>query len=250
MMIQAAGRTWLWCSGREHAAICLVVAQRICVHLRACAATAAARHAARFVGSLRKVGFTGDIVLATNAKLDARLKEFLVEQRVICYPLFVKCKSKLQCAIEQWFTPIEGTLPMAIIRHYLYLSWVQHYGPSSLISVLDFRDTVFQSDPFLFLEKELEEGATTDLWLSGEHMPYVLCHHLESELHEIHPATTLNACTIVVAIRHLSFSPSSSSSSSSFPSSAQVQKDQELRLQQRLDPGLLGQGRGRQVGPV
>ena len=29
-----------------------------------------------------------------------------------------------------------------------------------------------QSDPFKFLEKELEEGSTTDLWLSGEHLPY------------------------------------------------------------------------------
>jgi hypothetical protein len=31
---------------------------------------------------------------------------------------------------------------------------------------------VFQSDPFVYLEKELSEGSTTDLWLSGEHMPY------------------------------------------------------------------------------
>jgi hypothetical protein len=61
---------------------------------------------------------------------------------------------------------------MAIIRHYLYLNWVQHYSPTSLVSVLDFRDTVFQSDPFKYLEKEIEEGSTTELWLSGEHMPY------------------------------------------------------------------------------
>jgi hypothetical protein len=31
---------------------------------------------------------------------------------------------------------------------------------------------VFQSDPFVYLEQELSEGSTTDLWLSGEHMPY------------------------------------------------------------------------------
>ena len=61
---------------------------------------------------------------------------------------------------------------VAIIRHYLYLSWLQHYSEDSLISVLDFRDTVFQSDPFVYLEGLIRQGDSTELWLSGEHMPY------------------------------------------------------------------------------
>eukprot|EP00614_Pseudopedinella_elastica_P027524 CAMPEP_0172643906 /NCGR_PEP_ID=MMETSP1068-20121228/238869_1 /TAXON_ID=35684 /ORGANISM="Pseudopedinella elastica, Strain CCMP716" /LENGTH=442 /DNA_ID=CAMNT_0013458071 /DNA_START=153 /DNA_END=1482 /DNA_ORIENTATION=- len=130
------------------------------------------RHYHWFVGSLRKVGFGGDIVLGTNTNLQPQLEKFLKESQVIAYPLYVRCKSKLQCAIEQWFQPIDGTLPMAIIRHYLYLNWLQHYSPSSLLCVLDFRDTVFQSDPFLLLEKERRAGSTTQLWLAGEHMPY------------------------------------------------------------------------------
>lgn len=36
-------------------------------------------------------------------------------------------------------------LPMAIIRHYLYLNWLQHYNDDSFIYVFDFRDTVFQA---------------------------------------------------------------------------------------------------------
>ena len=88
-------------------------------------------------------GYTGDIVLATSPTIDEKLKSFLKEHHVITYPLFVKCKSKLQCSIQRWFTKIEGTLPMAIIRHYLYLSWMQHYDADSLVMVLDFRDTVF-----------------------------------------------------------------------------------------------------------
>jgi len=111
-------------------------------------------------------------VLAVSPSIDVQLEKFLKDNRVIAYPLHVKCASKLQCVIEKWFTPIDGTLPMAIIRHYLYLNWLQHYGPDSLVSVLDFRDTVFQSDPFKGLEQELASGSNTDLWLSGEHMPY------------------------------------------------------------------------------
>jgi hypothetical protein len=124
------------------------------------------------VGSLRKVGFQGDIVLALSPTIGKDLERFLMAQRTIAYPLYVKCKSKLQCVIEKWFSKIEGTLPMAIIRHYLYLSWLQHYSETSLISVLDFRDTVFQTDPFVFLEEQIKSGSPTELWLSGEHMPY------------------------------------------------------------------------------
>lgn len=61
---------------------------------------------------------------------------------------------------------------MAIIRHYLYLAWAQHYSESSLIMVLDFRDTVFQSNPFTPLHAQRAAGSDVELWLSGEHMPY------------------------------------------------------------------------------
>lgn len=85
------------------------------------------------------MGLSSARILYLNQK---RSLLFFLSKQVICYPLYVKCKSKLQCAIEKWFVPIEGTLPMAIIRHYLYLSWLQHYSDTSLASVLDFRDTV------------------------------------------------------------------------------------------------------------
>ena len=132
------------------------------------------RHFHWFVGSLRKVGFKGDIVLALSPTIGKDLRHFLQTQRTIAYPLYVKCKSKLQCVIEKWFSEIDGTLPMAIIRHYLYLSWLQHYSETSLISVLDFRDTVFQSDPFVFLEKQIQNGSPAELWLSGEHSKSLL----------------------------------------------------------------------------
>mmetsp|Transcript_12426 Transcript_12426/g.35939 ORF Transcript_12426/g.35939 Transcript_12426/m.35939 type:complete len:468 (-) Transcript_12426:186-1589(-) len=125
-----------------------------------------------FVGSLRRTGFDGDIVLATKPSIPSELSTFLRNEGAIVYPLYVSCKSKLQCVLHHWFTDIKGTLPMAIIRHYLYLSWLQHYSHSSLIMVLDFRDTVFQLNPFPMLEAQLAAGSPTELWLSGEHMPY------------------------------------------------------------------------------
>ena len=39
-------------------------------------------------------------------------------------------------------------LPLAIIRHELYLSWAWKYNKQSRLLILDFRDTFFQRDPF------------------------------------------------------------------------------------------------------
>ena len=184
----------------------------------------------RFAGSLRRVGFTGDLVLAVDEKLNPLIEEYLKTAGAIVYPLYAKvtptgaplaentksimfyCYSnvthhprptahrpplntqhpppthpptahcplpathppntakcvggKLKCHLSRWFTMThdgEGTaeggaeaaaalgqpyLPMAIIRHYLYLHWLQKYDDDSLIYIFDFRDTVFQSHPF------------------------------------------------------------------------------------------------------
>ena len=72
------------------------------------------RHFHWFVGSLRKVGYQGDIVLALSPSISGSLETFLKAQRTIAYPLYVKCKSKLQCVIEKWFSEIDGTLPSKI----------------------------------------------------------------------------------------------------------------------------------------
>jgi hypothetical protein len=45
------------------------------------------RHFYWFVGSLRKIGFKGDIVLAVNQNIPKPLEDFLKENRVIAYPL-------------------------------------------------------------------------------------------------------------------------------------------------------------------
>ena len=45
------------------------------------------RHFYWFVGSLRKVGFRGDVVLATKSAISADLVKFLKETQVITYPL-------------------------------------------------------------------------------------------------------------------------------------------------------------------
>ena len=39
-------------------------------------------------------------------------------------------------------------LPLAIIRHALYLAIAKTYSPRSMFYVADYRDTFFQADPF------------------------------------------------------------------------------------------------------
>ena len=47
-----------------------------------------------------------------------------------------------------WHTEQDMPLPLAVIRHELYLSWATLYSEASRLLILDFRDTFFQRDPF------------------------------------------------------------------------------------------------------
>ena len=60
-------------------------------------------------------------------------------------------------------------MPLALIRHELYLSWARHYGNGSRFYVADFRDTFFQRDPFAGLPPPAHP---LELWLYAEHFPF------------------------------------------------------------------------------
>ena len=111
----------------------------------------------RFVGTLRRTGFEGDIVLAVSPTIDVRCKQcrqFLMAMDVIAYPVQFNCsKAGGRGSVKQstecdWHTEQDISLPLAIIRHELYLSWAHLYSKESRLLILDFRDTFFQRDPF------------------------------------------------------------------------------------------------------
>jgi len=133
----------------------------------------------RFVGSLRRTGYTGDIVLAVSAKMDGDSRRFLQAMDVIAYPVNFNCsnaktgkkesvKQSLEC---DWHVQQDVPLPLAIIRHELYLSWAWLYSKQSRLLILDFRDTFFQRDPFESLSLG-RPGEPMQQLLVLEHWPY------------------------------------------------------------------------------
>ena len=63
-------------------------------------------------------------------------------------------------------------LPIAIIRHELYLSWAWQYADTARLLILDFRDTFFQRDPFESLTLGRPDEPYFQQLLVTEHWPY------------------------------------------------------------------------------
>jgi len=125
----------------------------------------------KFVGSLRRTGYNEDIILAVSPKMDEKTRIYLQEMEVIAYPFEVDCGSggrlmgRLNCQFLVGDITSDSEIPVALIRYALYLHWVQHYSSSSYIFLFDFRDTVFQWNPFTRVEPNI------DIFIYAENHP-------------------------------------------------------------------------------
>lgn len=107
----------------------------------------------RFVGSLRKTGYTDDIVLAVSPpiKMKPGVESYIKEMKIIGYAFDVDCIGKDNCKLTDDFLGYPDPRPhrtFANIRYALYEYWLRNYSPASFILILDFRDTFFQQNPF------------------------------------------------------------------------------------------------------
>lgn len=107
----------------------------------------------RFVGSLRKFGYTEDIVLAVSpvAQMKRGVEGYLKETGVVGYGFDVDCKGPDSCQLKDDFLGYPDPRPhrtFANIRYALYEYWLRQYSDNSYILILDFRDTFFQGNPF------------------------------------------------------------------------------------------------------
>jgi len=125
----------------------------------------------RFAGTLRRAGYTGDIVIATQMenRMARTTRQYLQDMRVICYPFNPICNttgSSIKHKTCHWHKD-HAPLPLAIIRHELYLSFAAHYDAEALFYVADYRDTFFQSNPFANANY-----APGQLHVYAEHWPF------------------------------------------------------------------------------
>jgi len=105
-----------------------------------------------FLGSARRSGFTGDIVVAIEANPLEEVKTALVKHGAIVYELQSDLCSKAAagffCGSE------EERVPVSVFRYYVYEKWLAAYAPEALVLLADYRDVVFQSNPFTYRTHE------------------------------------------------------------------------------------------------
>lgn len=103
----------------------------------------------RFAGSAKTSGFQGDIVLAILPHSLTGLVEAVKEVNAITYMIMPECHGS-GIAMVCKFIGQDDYFSVNMIRYYLYLWWSILYDNDALIMISDFRDVMFQSNPFIY----------------------------------------------------------------------------------------------------
>ena len=101
-----------------------------------------------FLGTARRV-FSGDIVLAVDAGLvTAEIRAILQHYRAVVYEIPKDLCAKETRAI--FCGSQDERVPASVFRYFFYEKWAAAYNPQSLLLLADFRDILFQADPFSY----------------------------------------------------------------------------------------------------
>ena len=129
----------------------------------------------RFVGSLLKTGFDGDIVIAVGQKheISEEMMQFLKyhseHSNLVVFQAELVCKRvklKTRCKVFKMFADSEmgGSVPdprphreVAQLRFEYYWAWSTQYYTSSRLFLLDSGDLMFQENPFPYLPEHMEK---------------------------------------------------------------------------------------------
>lgn len=113
-----------------------------------------------FAGTARASGFRGDIVMSVYAKMNETFLTHAKKYDIIQYRVNPHCigtSNDMLCSLTapntNSPTRAEGHkyLPIPMLRFYFYQVWAhQNYDANALILVCDFRDVLFQSNPFTY----------------------------------------------------------------------------------------------------
>jgi hypothetical protein len=109
----------------------------------------------RFIGSLKKCGYSEDIVLGVSPRsaMKVGVEDYIRLTGVVAYEFEVECGGHWgsTCKFDKKFLGAADPKPyrtMDNIRYDLYQYWLPYYNESSMILIIDFRDVFFQSNPF------------------------------------------------------------------------------------------------------
>lgn len=109
------------------------------------------RNAKVFAGTLRKTGYDGDIVIAIDDMTNKDFLKTLASFNCIIYNIQSECEGQhlsKRCKIKGY----EGeAVSVNMVRYLLYMWWSTKYSADTTILVSDFRDVLFQSNPFEYM---------------------------------------------------------------------------------------------------
>lgn len=105
------------------------------------------KDARQFVGTARKAGFAGDIVVGVIPGASQLFLDALKKYNASVYTVSTKCSGKMdiRCTV-----PGFTDLPVTLLRLKLYQIWATKYPSSAYIMNSDFRDVIFQANPFKY----------------------------------------------------------------------------------------------------
>jgi hypothetical protein len=114
------------------------------------------RDARNFVGTLRRTGYTGDIVVAVVRKSMQPFLDTLKEYKCTVYTIQAECTGPVTghrvCHLKGETSDTKFSINM--LRYHLYRWWTMRYAADTQILLADFRDVFFQSNPFKYHPKE------------------------------------------------------------------------------------------------
>ena len=108
-----------------------------------------------FVSTARKAGFNGDIVLAFSTGMSDGFMEIVHKGKCVVYTIDLTCNGDTStghplCTYQGSTSPAEA-VPINMIRFQLYQYWASLYDESAIIMISDFRDVLFQKNPFTYM---------------------------------------------------------------------------------------------------
>lgn len=106
-----------------------------------------------FAGTARKTGYNGDIVLGVSSDRPGFLNG-LREFDVIAYSITPECNGKESHDIRCHLKGQTLSLSINMLRFYIYIFWAKQYNSDAVLMISDFRDVIFQSNPFTYNIKD------------------------------------------------------------------------------------------------
>jgi hypothetical protein len=109
-----------------------------------------------FLGSLRRTGYDGDVVIAIDEQLTKDALNAALPHAPVIYQVHPECLSpneslwsgQKQCGIAGQQGP---KVSVNMLRYYFYNWWASRYEPDTMILITDFTDVIFQSNPFTYM---------------------------------------------------------------------------------------------------